>query len=581
MYEFIQQVKAKYEEHGDAYFIDKYRLPYGLYIRINKDLSITEEDILYVQSKKEEDFVGQEELYYWFQQRNFYSNYVDSNKAIDATEKKIFSTVPYAFFLKRANLIDQVEKLGSVNMKKIERNDLTNEEIYQYFVHNHYEQMQIVLEKEADYDFYENYFIQHANEFTEIANEWSLKGTVTMKFFFDEEVSAYKDMQESYLSKKTFLSDSFEEVVDGEKLNAWSFQTGLNAKKPHLFYPSTSFEIPYRTTIENSVLAYKASLVLNEIAKEIDYDIRTDTSRTVLFLQKKDKRIRKEGYREFKILQVENYQDILVEGEIFEEKTRKDIEVELSRMFKQMLYDLYYLDSSENLSDYRKKFKSKWSDNQLLNVLIMARHTLKSYFVDKVNFDISKEIEAIFDIIFHEEVEQLTNYQFLREVRKLWDTQISLLSHFSGGKKHMNLPKDYVDMRTYLVQKLNESNEEVAITDDKMFYYLSGQVLYFLVSQNKSKNVSGRILTPFLNMTDPNTIKEEIANYYQIYAHELPLYSESRISKAIHSLLIYQPIHKGKGVSLHFLRAGIIGHNLFYTKKEQVIEEEVVNEESK
>lgn len=157
MIEILNKAKQKYYECGDKYFIDKCILAKGIYIRINKDLSIKDTDVLKIESMKSEDYP--EELYDWFRERDFYSKiiYDDSNKCIDANEKKIHSITPFTLFLKRKNMPDMASSLSKNNMRRIDITGMSSEQIFNIVVEKHFEAM-IGLYGDAYDDFnYEHY----------------------------------------------------------------------------------------------------------------------------------------------------------------------------------------------------------------------------------------------------------------------------------------------------------------------------------------------------------------------------------------------------------------------------------------
>ena len=90
IYDILEVFKKQYEEKGDKLILDSYELKEGLYVKINKNEQLE----YYIVKKKNKDLSFTDidgnlnhNAYQWFKERDYYSGYLNSNKAF--YDKKI------------------------------------------------------------------------------------------------------------------------------------------------------------------------------------------------------------------------------------------------------------------------------------------------------------------------------------------------------------------------------------------------------------------------------------------------------------------------------------------------------------
>ncbi|WCK57157.1 hypothetical protein PP175_28635 (plasmid) [Aneurinibacillus sp. Ricciae_BoGa-3] len=572
MIEIFEEVKRMYEQEGDKYFIDKYVLTEGIYIRINKDLSITEDDILVVKSKKNEEYDF--DLYRWFRERDFLSKiiYDDANKCIDTNEKKIHSINPYSLILKRINLPDSIQGLAKNTLKTVDDTGLSSEAFFEIVLDLHFKKMESLYDCTVDYQTYKERLSEKAKEAIPLISNLNAKDNTRIKMFLDEEVMNYQVFFNEYMKGKAFADKTYNEDIEGQIQGVLGYNNSLNSRKPTLLMRTTSFQAPYRVSIEDAILFYKMSLIIHEVKKETTKLFEVNGVGEV---QNYEMIRRDKGglYREFNILQVKEPADILEEvAQTW--RSRTAIEEEVNRTFlKGLLYAVYKVDDSGDVSDFLKSFQSRFTDMHLFNELVMNRTLLKGYFVKHYDVDIYAFFEKILSFIMVYEIENAP-FPFYG-LREKWDKQMSVLHYFSGGKKRKDMSKRLKQLIIDSSERLR--NEEIfEVEDDESYYFLLGQIASYLVSQSQTKNKSGRMFTPFLQSRNSQKIKAEMRRVYDLYAYNLPVYSQAPINKAIQAVNAYAPTKSLMNNELtDMLHAGIIGSNIFYMKKEKPQEREV------
>lgn len=104
IYDILEIFKNEYEKKGDELILGSYSLKDGLYVKINQDNSLEFYESKTI--KKEKIFLnlnGMEnsEALDWFKQRDYYSSYINSNKAL--FDKKIHNINYLSYFFKVEN----------------------------------------------------------------------------------------------------------------------------------------------------------------------------------------------------------------------------------------------------------------------------------------------------------------------------------------------------------------------------------------------------------------------------------------------------------------------------------------------
>lgn len=652
MLEIIDYIKQQINEHGDKYFIDKYKLQDGLYIKINKNGEIDSENILLVDSKQEkkEAKIGINNIYPlniydWFKEKDFYSRtlYDDANKCIDPKQMKILSINPYTLFIKRVSLPDIVdfttdniknlmkreiienlkeesfinlikdEKLQKIIQKPkvkellrtkaidetLEDKDLTkvinsilkNNELlkivgkkdysksylYRQYINQHFSKLKRY--KDGNFDYYKNTLIDLGDKLVEVCDEYQLKKDQSqrVKVFFEEDTDKYIDFYNEYMKEKVFLVDKYNEEVEGSLYGAFAFNNTLNEDKPFLQMKTTTFKAPFRTTIEDATLFYKMNLVLFDIKKELELIFDMSSSKEVLNYEVINNKFNIHEFRDFKILGVDNYKDIISEGQILE-YTREDVQKYLNNNFlKGIIYKLYSITDAENASDdisdfYKNSYKAKFTDTKIFNELINDRNILKGYFEKNYSIDLFKTILKITNLIMEYEISSSSdNKKTIYQLRDLWDKQISILNYFSRGEIYSKMPDTIKQIYINLEENiLNNKDKIFEIQNDETFYFLSGQVAKYIVSQTKTKNPKAQLVSPFINIRNSKNLKDKVIESYDMYSHSISLYSQSSINRAIQSIMGYTPQNEIKDTKMkHIFTAGLVGNNIFYKSEKQ------------
>jgi len=213
--EIIRTIDIDFEKA----IIDNYQLKDGLYVRI-KDKP---EYFIYKKPKKNfdkeivlKDIEGNIKAneYKWFAIRDYLSNYLNSNKSIDPSKKKIHNNNYLTLFVKAKEFIDKnrdyfVQKLYE-NLKIFKNfNKKKEKEVLKTFKDYIFDE-----NRQRDIEEKKQNFLEY---FDEIESKKKLiKDNEYLRIFFDEDIEKYEKEANIYYALKIFNKIETVREIDGE-----------------------------------------------------------------------------------------------------------------------------------------------------------------------------------------------------------------------------------------------------------------------------------------------------------------------------------------------------------------------------
>jgi len=586
----IDYLKGKLEKEGDKYIIDKQKLAEGLYIKIDKNFNIKEH--LYIKEKKD---AAMSELYYFFLERYFYSKIIfdDSHKCIDVKEKKFHSVNPLSLIFKRENCPDNITKLAKptvTDLKKegIDVRNLNKDKMFDVSISSHFKGMKEFFDDDIDYAYQKEGFrllaYEAMNLYKKLETDYDEKFPICI--FIDENIGIYKNYSLKYLKEKIFIDNKYNREINEEifGVNAFSKST-LNGNKPFLKMLSTSFEVPYLVSFEEAVLYYKLSFVINDVIKEFD-DLNVSFNlkdKTIENFEHIDDRKKRKNFSDIKALQVKDYRDIDIKP-IVTQLSREEIQKKLNYFSKNIFYSFLY----DDIKDFSKKASKVYSNNKVLIPLVSNKDAIRGYFNNNYDISIEKPIYKFIAKVIKYDIEKYKSdngnknnkYFNFYKLQAKWDLGVSIMSYFSERRVYSDMQNILKEIRTNIANELLKGEGMIEVKDDETYYFLAGQICQYLVSQSKTANRTGNLISPFLKAKNNDKLKKLILETYEKYSYAIPLYSQARINRAIQSILTINPTKDLKDLNMQmFLSAGLIGTNVFYKKLDKNNEKgKVVNE---
>lgn len=513
-------------------------------IRLEKNANKIKKANILVLDKKQKEELPKEKivLMKWFQERAFYSTYLNSNKAIVCkgnSAKLVVSCVKdnitfnYSTFLAKAKKI-----IGSDNECALI--DMFNITINEYF--NNLTN----IDSDVNIDEYRKLFEGYSNAILD-----TLKGiegieNKKVRLFIDEDLEIYRQDNISYLNKKIFDNET-EKKINNTLVGRYGGFLTLNPNKPLLKLHGldeinlcTKEEaIEYRNLLlylgnnrEKINGLYGGEIKVNFNPKEqqienfdiIPYEANREKENLIQYKNILHLKNFIEG--EINIANKINY---LLDGYLFKQGFNKYDTFYF--LYKDAIEEFVYENNTKKLINNAKKIM-----NQLIDINI---HSDSPYRIPEVvNFNLN-----LLDSILGEKNKELMEHMYEK-----------------------------------IFEKIKNYKKEFIIENDEEFIFLAGQMAYFLVSKSKAQVLTNKLLTKYIKVKKLSRIKEMLAIDFNTYSYDESLFS--RINKIFADLMNYDIksdviSEKEKNIFL----GALFGENLLYKSTKN--EEEKIDEEEK
>ncbi|WP_044415673.1 hypothetical protein [Halarcobacter anaerophilus] len=568
IYDLLDVFNKKYEEHGDELILGNYQLKDGLYVVIKENDEF--EYYTYQFDKKIEDKSlslkdlkndRRKDKYYDLAQKDYYSSYLNSNKAF--FDKKIHNVNYFSFFVK-------VESFISKDQKKLLDFDIIKKHFESFIDYSKFtkkEEKEILKnykdrfgDETRKQQILKNYQIVADNiqNFVEIAKENGVSNYI--KVFFETPIKNYQEESNIYYSVKIFNDISYSVNVKNKVFGLSDLNMGLNAKKPFLEH-KTKTQIDKKTIApfmieQNNVLHAKKffdwlkyqkyqdkypngeQFFLNRDYKE--KDLITDYDYLPVEINKLDDSIYYKNYLQ-----------------VFEKKNLIDDDTIDSLKELEMIVDEVFY-SHQLISNYYGEVYNKL-DKSFANLIYTTRDAMVNYFkkYDEKSFYIIIEKYGTNFILEH----LRHNREF--NAKKSMNLKLSLQNHQYKYKKGEK-PMDIKIMQKDILERLNTSNYDNL--KDEEFFYLSGQVVKYLLSQSEAHEKTADMLEPFLRANNAKKLKQDIEFTFFKYKHKINL-NYTKFNNAMSLIMAYEEETKLSKYMDSFL-IGVLSKNIFFIKKE-------------
>ena len=590
-YDLIENFEKYFE--NTSMILDSYKLSDGFYYLIKKDGTFEKMTVL----KEEAD---NDELYEYFKIRDFYSKYLNSNKAIDtgyseivnttkySTLKKICSNNIYTLFFKNKFVLGLCSEQAA--------NDAVPVDIFEKGINKYYDSLKKLGSKKEEKMILDTFYNEKEIEenkqkmlksfkivYDDFFNIVEKPKENWIKIFLEEDVQEYKRVANIYLSLKLFNTNGNNKKIDDKLYGVNNYNFGLNSKKTFLELKSTPYKISslitlkdinilnnmyiwlYNNGIQTSILKLPNDWNFKGIPSEKDQILNKN-----LFLVKV---VENNGNAKIEDFQyVSNYstnirlfvcKDYLKSNKIvFRTENIYALQWYINNIWfagnekceKNYLEDSYY--------DYDDKIaKSKALDNWKKDLLRIYSEDFFEFF-QKENIQLLKQN---LDEIATQIVEK-TLVDELKTNRKFISKSVNSMNLWIALKQYLNKQGDD-EMKICNVQEECKKIylECKKIENDEQYYFFAGQVAFYLLNKSKASKLTQDVTEPVIKANSVKRLKEEITYLYKKYNHEIYL-NNPKFNNILSQLLINEPesnVKKNKDIIL----AGILANNVFYNKK--------------
>lgn len=580
----LSELSEMLEKTGeiDSIVIDQYNVKKGLYIKLDKNGSISD----YLVISKDSEISS--ESYKWFKERDYYSKLIEMNKPVDSA-KKIHSNNMYTMFIKCVNLPEvgdsealTYEKISEViegYYKKLNREyDKRETEILNLF------SIENIDYKESEV--YKNLFINSIGKIVafikNLDKDSGFSDKDYVKVFIESDENSEKDLN-NYIreSNRYFLPKIFnnnkENILIGDNIYGLSNENmGLNSKKPYLEMKNTKFKVPYRVTIDDAVKNRRLmewvdnakdekNSIITEFSIDYEYDFKSkpemnyskpgivfETIPTKTGSVIKDINILPKSIEKIKEFKYENYLKI-EKDDISSTRKRAELERYIDKIFFKGQMKFFY---------YNSEFKLKGLNGYYTNAMEIMKEPMKNFFRLGIDNSLNYIIDKMtFGMVMNSALDDDTSDY---DIKCKMNLRLNLLKYFNiGGKNNMgDVLKEIVDKVRIKVSSPNF----ISIESDDEYYYCVGQITYYLCSMSEAKNKKHSMYNGVLNARKNEKLKKVVIDLYK--AHNYKVYDENMKFKRLYEM-IERYIVDNSVVDEDLLLCGILSNNLLYEKKEE------------
>ena len=576
--------------------LDSYELTDGYYYVIDENNNFEKLQVL----KNESDNYDLEK---YIKIRDFYSKYINSNKALDTSykekidgkeysmRKKICSNNIYTLFFKN----NYLEGL----LTKEENKDSVPVEVFKKGINKYYDSLfklgsslkeEILLKErytENEIEVYKETMLKAFDIIYDDLKKQEIQKDNWVKIFLKKDIEEYKRVSEIYVKTKLFNTNNDNITLNGKTYGSNNYNYGLNNKKPFLELKSTDFKVGsyvsdediqtlnnlyiwlYNNASGKTILKLPEDWQFNGIPK--DEDEIKDKNTYLVKVVGNNGTARVDDFRytsnyNTKIRKFTCKEYLLREKQIIFETeniyalnwyTNNIWFAENEKSSKNYIRDSYYdydLKISKSIISNWKKELLKQYNNLFLELFEQEQ---ESNFINKLDEIAIRIIENM----YIDNLKQNKNYtQNARKAFNLW----------IAYKQYFDKKGEDEEMKINNLQEECEKivNEGRKIETDEQYYYLTGQVAYYLLSRSKADKLTQDVTEPFVKVNTTKKLKSEIKFLYEKYKYDIYL-NYPKFNNIMSQLLLLEPDDKIKN-NKELILVGLLANNLFYSKQENL-----------
>lgn len=570
--------------------LDTYSLSDGFYYICKKDGTLKK---LIIKNGEASDY----ELLKYVKVRDFYSKCINSDKAINTqmkdikeykTRKKIFSNNIYTLFFKNKYV------LGFCNENF--ENEAVPITVFEKGIEKYYDSLlKLGIKKDEKILLQKGYEIDEIvenkrkmlnavnNVLMEFKSEDKPKET-WIKIFLEQDEDEYKRVSSIYYTLKLFNTNDNNIELNNNVYGVNNYNFGLNSKKPFLELKSTPYKVSSliskdQIEILNNIYVwlYNNGVSKNVLKLPLDWNFE-GTPETKDDILNKDmylvKVVGNNGVARIDDFQyISNYTSNINEFICKDYIKKKGDTYKIGNIYKLEKYtsDIWF---SNNLKSEKNYLRDSYYDYD--NKIAKCMLSLWKKEILKNEIDIffglfQKEDETNFynnlDNIATKIVEN-TLIEDLEKNKKQLYNSINSMNLWIAFKCYFNREGEDEEMKINDVQRqcsdifLNNGKIET----DEQYYYFAGQVAFYLLNISKATKLTQDVTSPFIKAANLKKLKTELKFLYEKYNYDIYL-NNPKFNNIMSQLLLNEPEVSVKD-SKDIILAGILGNNVFYTKKE-------------
>lgn len=602
--------------------LNNYKLKNGLYIKFDATKTFEENkkninNNIYVHTNHSDESIRKKELYDWFKIRDFYSGMLneDANKLIDLPKKKIHSTNPLTFFMKEELLIgekkmytpDQLAVYIEDFYLKLQKSLTKFLDVYpivtkpkklkekmlkerEQFFQTYYPHLMMMLNNEKrikQSNEYRNFLIINMHEIIDLLiklkGEYGFKNYI--KIFFDADQETYKREYELYILPRIFTVNTYNCTDASSIIGLPSGDMSVNSKKPFFLLKTLKTHVSLRIPIDHAIARkdfyswLEAQGKFQEHVFPIDtiftsyitkrtgaYHIRIDKNGSIDFFENipfsVPQGLDREGIEVRNVLHVtEKVDDILSAKPNYNVETREQLQILMSKYFFRGRLQGAFLNSQPEI-------KSTDFTNNMLSHFFESRQALYDFLYKGTEESVRRIINKMTYSLVEEQLCRTAERKGIKQVAEAFNLRLALLKYFriKGGEE---MGDRIYDVSKNLKGKIHSKNLVVCESEQE-FYYLAGQLGYYLLSQSQKSSKTLGMFEPILRVKYPHQVKHRLGDLLLKYGHAICM-TNTAFKNAMGMVMGFETTGRREGENKDMLLAGLLANNMFYEKYKEGI----------
>lgn len=597
---------------------DNYQLKEGIYIRINVDQSWESQSAAFDQNhliiRIKEDLLQNPELLDWFKRRDYFSSLIAMNKPVDS-KKQIHSNNPFSLFVKREVFLGEKQDGKYTMAENIDRYLLAThaEQVKQKWlemipssksnggknqVNGLSDGLQFFQTSEyaAALDYMNNpnrlqwieritkWYLNHLKLLTDFIAQLSFKNYVKLFFIHNspatpeapscEQIYAFEYVL--YTIPKIYNSNDYNQIVNGELVGLPSFDMTMNSKKPFMEHKTMRIQAPDRVYLQQALLAKEATECLatkpkyatNRLGYESGFAPPIGNSAP-------------EGsfhvYMDGKYNQLHGFENVpfpptvSLGVEWLNVLQLKDRNGTLKDDIK--INDVVALQNAISSKFFRGRMNGSFVQNEpdvkskeftavMVALFLQSRQAFHDWFYKGTDITLRLSFAKVTLRLLEEQLIYVETSR-MADLADAFNLRLSIqiLIDEEGGKRMADRIKNTVaSLRDKLV-----GEGIVVCSSDEEFYFMAGQLAFYLTKQSKAEKKSGEIFEPFLRAKNGQQLKKRLEDAYMLYKHGISA-NYRKFNNAFSMVMGYVPAQENEGSARELLLAGLFADNLLFEK---------------
>lgn len=597
--------------------LDNYTLKDGIYVLLNpnRPIEITNNNHLIINRKSKENEVAEiknPELYKLIKEMDYCSVILndDTNKCIDLPAKKIHSTNWMTLFIKKdicpeiakepinkeelVELVDgYFEKIKQSEEKFLE---IYNNSLYKEhklkgkekdeFLNKYFKELIEYIRKPERIEKIERnkqFIISNFDKIIDSIKKFSNEFTGYIKIFIEESLETYNLENEIYMIPRIFNVNDYNLFIDDEIYGLPANNITTNSKKPYLILKTMQCNAPFRLKTNDVRYSKNYFEWLNTQGKfkEIKLDYNHEFDGTELHKRNNsyysihlNKNSEIDEYDnipfdkpelKFTLFNVLGAMEKIENGNSSTQVMLKDEQIVDYKKLQQKFSEYFFNNRMQGyFKDMEPDVKTNEFTAQMKALFILGRDALYDFLNRGIDVSVKHIINKLTMDIIIEKLRNTVQGTNTWRLARAYNLRVSFLKYFElGGMDVADRIKSTMDN---LRRKL-KLKELVICENDDEFYFVAGQLAYYLFSQSESDKKTFGLFEPILNAKNPIQLKRRLSEVFAVYKHAISIDNIS-FKNAMAMVMGYETVSNIKDSNQDMLLAGILANNIFYEKKE-------------